>query len=311
MQYSLFIDQVHTVEWGLSLSEAAVFSFIAGATGWAATEIIDGKHYRFLSRNKVLTELPAISDKPDTIYRIFKALSAKGVISYVKHKGRDFVLLTAKGLAWGRKNSEKNPDSQAHENDFGENSEIFPESSEINPDSPPENSETIPTYQKTSSIPKSSNELEKYIYIQFERLFEIIPRKDNYQKAEKLFFAACKGHDKTHVDHITQSVLDVIIENQAHWLELVNDPKRRNFSKTLAGVLVEKPWDAPLAPVNDDPAYDLGVFAGEPVRISLSDAFDFIGFTRWNQRKSEGDSHELERPLHDIEGAKALSAGCL
>lgn len=106
MKYTISIDQVHAQEWRFSFSEAAIFSFCNELSNWADPILIDGQVWYFASRNKVIEELPWITEKPDTVYRAYKALHEKGVIRWQKHGEKDCVQLTTKGKSW---NSEKNP----------------------------------------------------------------------------------------------------------------------------------------------------------------------------------------------------------
>jgi len=131
MKYSINIDQINALDWGLSLSEAAVFTYLFNVPTWADAIQIEGQTFYFAARQKTCQDIPLISDKPDTIYRIYRALHEKGVISYLKHMGRDCMKITEKGKGW---NSEKNPSSIV---ELGKKSEstrkIFRKNSEKNP----------------------------------------------------------------------------------------------------------------------------------------------------------------------------------
>jgi hypothetical protein len=136
MKYSIHIDQVHAIEWDLNLSEAACFSFCYTLPSWAETVIIDGEVYYFASRTKVIKELPILTDKSDTVYRLYKSIDEKGLIKYRRFSGKDCIQITAKGKEW---NSEKNPsketDSENFPNELGKKSET--------------DSENFPTYNNT------------------------------------------------------------------------------------------------------------------------------------------------------------------
>ena len=84
MRYTISIDQTHSIEWGLSLSEAALFSFIYSLPAWAEQIHTKGETWFFASRNKAIDEMPIITDKSDTIYRLYKSLQSKGVIIWEK-----------------------------------------------------------------------------------------------------------------------------------------------------------------------------------------------------------------------------------
>lgn len=131
MKYSINIDQINSLAWDLNLSEAAVFTYLFHVPIWADPVLIDGKTFYFAARQKTCQDVPLISDKPDTIYRIYKSLAEKGVIEYLKWMGRDCMRITEKGKGW---NSEKNPSNVV---ELGKKSEstrkIFRKDSEKNP----------------------------------------------------------------------------------------------------------------------------------------------------------------------------------
>jgi len=131
MKYNIHIDQVHSIEWGLNLSEAAAFAFCYNLPSWAETIQTDGEIYYFAARTKVIEEMPILSDKPDTIYRLYKAIELKGLIKYRKFSGKDLIQITAKGKRWNSENfpntsinSEKNPKILGKKSEFA--SENFP-----------------------------------------------------------------------------------------------------------------------------------------------------------------------------------------
>ena len=107
MKYTMFIDQIHSIEWGLNLQEAAIFNFLYSVPTWAEAKLIDGKLFYHASRNKAIQDYPIVSEKPDTIYRIYRRLQSAGVIEWMKDGLKDMILITEKGKQWN--NSEKNP----------------------------------------------------------------------------------------------------------------------------------------------------------------------------------------------------------
>ena len=126
MRYNIIINQVKAKEWGLNLQQASVFSFFYELPSWAESIIEDDKTYYFASKNKAVEELPILTEKKDTMYRIYKQIEEKGLISVIKKDGKDYILVTDKGKSWNdfKYNSEKNP------NKLGKKSEG---SSEKNP----------------------------------------------------------------------------------------------------------------------------------------------------------------------------------
>lgn len=185
MKYTISIDQVHAQEWRLSFSEAAIFSFCNELSNWADPILIDGQVWYFASRNKVIEELPWITEKPDTVYRAYKALHEKGVIRWQKHGEKDCVQLTTKGKSWNseknpslgkkseqaRKNfritSEKNPtDNNTIDNNTIDKREHTPQQSEILTGlekSPPPCSAPPPSLERTRFSPPTAEEMVEYL----------------------------------------------------------------------------------------------------------------------------------------------------
>ena len=144
MRFSTYINNQKAIEWGLNANQAALFDLLNQATSWAEEIIVDGVVYYWVSRNKVLEELPLFYKTSDTVYRHFAELDEKGLIIYLKqgkHGDKDLIRLTEKGKSWNefkpeqiRDNSEINPSLC---DELGNKSEItrkqIRDNSEINP----------------------------------------------------------------------------------------------------------------------------------------------------------------------------------
>lgn len=128
MKYTLTINQNRSVEWELTVSEAIVFSWLYELPSWAEKLILEDKTYYFGSRNVACKELPIISDKADTIYRLYKSLEKKGLISMVILQKKDYIAITEKGKNWHYDNELPNNGKKSEEtrNEIRENSEINP-----------------------------------------------------------------------------------------------------------------------------------------------------------------------------------------
>jgi hypothetical protein len=72
MKYTINIDQVKSLEWGLTLSEAALFSFVYALPSWAEQMHIGGQTWYFGSRNKAV--LGKKSELPRKIFRHIRIL---------------------------------------------------------------------------------------------------------------------------------------------------------------------------------------------------------------------------------------------
>ena len=144
MRFSTYINNQKALGWGLNANQAALFDLLNQAVSWAEEIIVDGVVYYWVSRNKVLEELPLFYKTSDTVYRHFSDLDEKGLIIYLKqgkHGDKDLIRLTEKGKSWNefkpeqiRDNSEINP---SLEDELGNKSEItrkqIRDNSEINP----------------------------------------------------------------------------------------------------------------------------------------------------------------------------------
>lgn len=128
MKYTLTINQNRSVEWELTVSEAIVFSWLYELPSWAEKLILEDKTYYFGSRNVACKELPIISDKADTIYRLYKSLEKKGLILMVILQKKDYIAITEKGKNWHYDNELPNNGKKSEEtrNEIRENSEINP-----------------------------------------------------------------------------------------------------------------------------------------------------------------------------------------
>ena len=144
MRFSTYINNQKALEGGLNANQAALFDLLNQASSWAEEIIVDGVVYYWVSRNKVLEELPLFYKTSDTVYRHFSELDEKGLIIYLKqgkHGDKDLIRLTEKGKSWNefkpeqiRDNSEINPSLG---DELGNKSEItrkqIRDNSEINP----------------------------------------------------------------------------------------------------------------------------------------------------------------------------------
>lgn len=171
MRYTSSINNVKCVEWGVNLAQGQLIDLINQASSWAKPHIVDNELYFWVSRNKVIEEIPVAYQKPDTVYRAIKDLASKGIIDHIKQGRKDLVRLTEKGMTWNVKGTTQGDAKLGNKSDFkGGNSEINPtlsQNSEINPsklgnksEKTPQNSEINPTDKNTSN--KSTSNKKRY-----------------------------------------------------------------------------------------------------------------------------------------------------
>jgi len=102
LMYSIQIDQPTAISWGLNSQQAMVFALIHQLPTWADSAQIDGDTWYHLSKGKLITELPLLTEKPDTAWRYLKQLVGLGVIETMPIGNRTHVRVTKKGKAWNR-----------------------------------------------------------------------------------------------------------------------------------------------------------------------------------------------------------------
>ena len=100
MQYTLTINQVKAMEWGLNLPQANVFAFVYTCPSWCRPVMNDRGVFYALSKQKIVDELPMVTNKPDTAFRILKQLEKLGVIELSSTNQITLVRLTEKGRTW-------------------------------------------------------------------------------------------------------------------------------------------------------------------------------------------------------------------
>jgi len=129
MQFTVLINQVKALEWGMTAQQAMLFAFIYQVPSWARPVVIDQKTYYAISKAKIVEELPLLTDKPDTAYRMLKCLEVIEVIDLSSTSKITLIRITEKGRQWNR--SENLPSM------VGKSSEV--------------RSENLPTNQITSN----------------------------------------------------------------------------------------------------------------------------------------------------------------
>ena len=117
MQYTVTINQAKALEWGLNAQQALLFAFVYECPSWANKVKTDGGEFFALSKAKIVEELPLLTDKPDTAYRLLIALRDAGLIDLSSTSNITLIRLTVKAKEWNRKldGSEKYPTSDKAE----------------------------------------------------------------------------------------------------------------------------------------------------------------------------------------------------
>lgn len=177
MKFYININQKFSVEHGLNTSEAIVFAWLYELPSWAKSVLIDNKTYYFASENKAAEEMPLISDKKDTFYRLYKSLAKKGLIEILKIGKATYIAITDLGKGWYLSESSQKNGRSEHLNNYqnSENNSDFAGNSEESRKILQNNSETAPT----NNIYKNNN-TNNNIYRSREKEFS----RNSQQKGE-------------------------------------------------------------------------------------------------------------------------------
>lgn len=164
MQFIVTVNQVKALEWGLNAQQAMLFSFIYSVPSWARPAVVDGKTYYMLSKEKITTELPLLTDKPDTAYRTLKALELVEVIELSSTPKITLVRLTEKGRTWNT--------SENYPSKVGKKSEVRSENSPTNQDTNNQDTNILKNscHQQAEDVPVEE------IFNTYERILPSKPR---------------------------------------------------------------------------------------------------------------------------------------
>ncbi|MDH0335160.1 hypothetical protein [Metapseudomonas otitidis] len=164
MQYTLTISQTKSKEWGLNAQQALLFAFVYECPSWAKPIKNENGVFFALSKAKIVEELPILTDKPDTAYRLLKQLEQAGVIELSHTAGITLVRLTDKGRTWNRgvDGSEKFP------NDLGKISDVDRKKIRDGSEKSPTNQDTSnqETNQEGASAPVAKSQRKVSVPVQ-------------------------------------------------------------------------------------------------------------------------------------------------
>ena len=121
MQFTVTINQAKARDWGLNAQQSMLFAFIYECPSWCNTVTKDGEVFFAISKIKIVEELPLLTDKPDTAYRMLRALQDKGLVVLDSTNSITLVRLTDKAKTWNQKDdgSEKHPGQVGKKSDGG------------------------------------------------------------------------------------------------------------------------------------------------------------------------------------------------
>lgn len=180
MTLFITINQEKAIEWKLTANEAMIIDYLLRLPSWGQRITVENNDFYWVSRSKIISDMPFITTKDDTVYRIYKSLSDKGLIEYMKLGQKDAIMILPKLQEWTKKK----------EYGSSEQSEINPRTSEMNPikvgNESESKSEMNPTYSKLnnnsdivySKLHDRNDFSQKNLFSEFENL-EISNDKKN------------------------------------------------------------------------------------------------------------------------------------
>ena len=179
MRFNTHINNQKAIEWGLNANQAALFDLLNQSSSWAKDVTIDGQVFYWVSRNRVIEELPLFYSKSDTVYRHFVELAKKELISYQKQGEKDLIKLTEKGKTWNeftKSSSEIDPNELGNKSDTRKQIRISPEIDPTN-NNTNNNINNTPLTPQGENLPKGKSEEKKSNRsgkkIDFEKIAEL------------------------------------------------------------------------------------------------------------------------------------------
>ncbi|WP_200179107.1 hypothetical protein [Ectothiorhodospira mobilis] len=201
MQYTLTINQQKALEWELNSQQALLFAFVYECPSWCnPITTDDGVLFFALSKQKIVDELPLLTNKKDTAYRLLRALAKAGVIEMSTNGSITLVRLTDKGKTWNRKGdgSEKYPRGVGNKSEEGrKNIRGGSEKSPTNQDTSNQGTKNQDT--NNPDVPGSAEDSAPGVDsldAAFETFWQAGMRKANRKAARKAFESAAKASDK-------------------------------------------------------------------------------------------------------------------
>lgn len=94
MKYTWYINYIKCKEFGLKINQGAIMDLMTHLPLWADAEVIDWEIYYYFTTQKIIEELPIISDKKRTILANVQILKEKWLLSHKIHNNKGYYKLT-------------------------------------------------------------------------------------------------------------------------------------------------------------------------------------------------------------------------
>jgi len=193
MQFSIFINQARAVEWGLNAQQTLLFAYLYSVPSWATPVHVEGLVYYRLDKTKVISDLPILTDKVDTVYRLLRQLVEAGLVDMAVSENRSVIRLTEVALEWNHTQIvPAHPGSKIDQNideSVPTGSDNFPSGSEKNPSRVGKKSEPGSEKNPTNSSLYINNPIIK-LNTNSQSTYQDSPRDvpdDDLQVAEEFF----------------------------------------------------------------------------------------------------------------------------
>lgn len=100
MQFTILINQVKALEWGLNFQLAGLFAYLHSVPSWARHKIVGGQVFYQITPEKVMADMPLLTDKKDTVYRAIRRLQELGLVHLEIVDKVYFIRISAVGNSW-------------------------------------------------------------------------------------------------------------------------------------------------------------------------------------------------------------------
>lgn len=94
MKYTWYINYIKCKEFWLKINQGAIMDLMTHLPLWADAEVIDWEIYYYFTTQKIIEELPIISDKKRTILANVQILKEKWLLSHKIHNNKGYYKLT-------------------------------------------------------------------------------------------------------------------------------------------------------------------------------------------------------------------------
>ena len=207
MQFTTLINNAKSIEWGLTIPEAYLFSYLYEVPSWADDIQHEGKTWKWISRKKIMAEMPLLDLNERSVYRLMKSIESKGLVILGKSKSlsKTIMRLTDKGKEW------RNPIATIVKNDDAPSSKMtmpIVKNDEQSVNHLSVNQESIKTPVPSDDGTRDSDAKKSKDYPdEFESLWQQYPKRSGSNPKRSAFKAwSARLKSGAHIDDIAEGV---------------------------------------------------------------------------------------------------------